>query len=97
MKKQAAAVFTKVSEWVAAGNLNTGFYSMERVERETEKAIGFKAQKSTEFGNLKPAICWMPKSKVQVVENDFYVNGPKTMFLIPAWLYSAKTDEGFVL
>lgn len=97
MKKQAAAVFTKVSEWVAAGNMKTGLYSLERVERETDKAIGFKAEKYTEFGNLKPTICWMPKSKLQQVENDFYQNGPAKMFLVPAWLYSAKTEEGFVL
>ena len=97
MKKQAAAVFKKTSEWVAAGNLNTGLYCLERVERETDKAIGFKAQKYTEFGNLKPAICWFPKSKLQVVENDFYLNGPKKMFLVPAWLYGIKVDEGYEL
>ena len=97
MKKQAAAVFTKTSEWVAAGNMNTGLYCLERVERETEKAIGFKAQKYTEFGNLKPAICWLPKSKLQVVENDFYTSGPAKMFLVPAWLYHLKTEEGFEL
>jgi hypothetical protein len=96
MKKQAAA-FTKVSEWIKAGNMQSGFYSLERVERETDKAIGFKAEKYNEFGNLKPAICWMPKSKVQTVANDFYVNGPAKMFLVPAWLYSAKSEEGFVL
>ncbi|CAB5278226.1 hypothetical protein IST455A_03650 [Burkholderia multivorans] len=97
MKKQAAAVFTKVSEWVAAGNMKTGLYSLERVERETEKAIGFKAEKYTEFGNLKPAICWIPKSKLQAVVNDFYTSGPTKMFLVPAWLYNIKTEEGFVL
>ena len=83
MKKQAAAVFKKTSEWVAAGNMNTGLYCLERVERETDKAVGFKAQKYTEFGNLKPAICWLPKSKLQVVENDFYTSGPARMFLVP--------------
>ena len=97
MKKQAAAVFKNTSEWVAAGNMNTGLYCLERVERETDKAVGFKAQKYTEFGNLKPAICWLPKSKLQVVENDFYTNGPAKMFLVPAWLYNIKTEEGFEL
>ncbi len=89
--------FTKVSEWIAAGNMASGMYVLERVERETDKAIGFKAEKYTSFGNLKPATCWMPKSKVQAVENDYYRNGPARMFLVPAWLYSAKTDEGFVI
>jgi hypothetical protein len=96
-KNHAKAAFTKVSEWVAAGNMATGFYCLEQVERETDKALGFKAETYTEFGKIKPAICWMPKSKVQAVANDFYFNGPAKMFLVPAWLYSAKTDEGFVL
>lgn len=97
MKKQAAAVFTKVSEWIAAGNMKSGYYSLERIECETEKAIGFKAEKYNEFGNLMPATCWIPKSKLQAVTNDFYVNGPAKMFLVPSWLYSAKSDDGFVL
>ena len=98
MKKQAA-VFKTTSEWVAAGlYMNTGLYCMEWVvERETKKAIGFKAQKYTECGTLKPAVCWFPKSKLQVVENDFYLNGPAKMFLVPAWLYGIKVDEGFEL
>lgn len=91
------APFAKISEWVAAGSLNTGFYLLERVERETERAIGFKAEKYTSFGNLKPATCWIPKSKVTAVDNDFYTKGVARMYLVPAWLYSAKSDEGFVL
>ncbi|ART61457.1 hypothetical protein CBP36_21045 (plasmid) [Acidovorax carolinensis] len=97
MKKKSPGVFKKVSEWIAAGNMRTGFYSLERVERETDKAVGFKAEKYTASGNLKSAICWIPKSKLQTVVNDYYIHGPAQMFLVPAWLYSAKVDEGFVL
>lgn len=96
MKKQAIT-FTKASEWVAAGNMETGLYALERVERETEKAVGFKAEKHTEFGRPYSTICWFPKSKLQEIENDFYTAGPAKMFLVPAWLYRAKTDEGFFL
>lgn len=96
MKTQQAN-FTKVSEWIAAGNMNSGLYVLEHVERETDKAIGFKAEKYNSYGNLKPATCWMPKSKVKAVENDFYTNGAARMYLVPAWLFSAKSDEGFVL
>lgn len=96
MKTQQAN-FTKVSEWIAAGNMNSGLYVLEHVERETDKAIGFKAEKYNSYGNLKPATCWMPKSKVKAVENDFYTNGPARMYLVPAWLFSAKSDEGYVL
>ena len=96
MKTQQAN-FTKVSEWIAAGNMNSGLYVLEHVERETDKAIGFKAEKYNSYGNLKPATCWMPKSKVKAVENDFYTNGPARMYLVPAWIFSAKSDEGYVL
>ena len=96
MKIQQAN-FAKVSEWIAAGGMNSGLYLLERVERETDKAIGFKAEKYNSCGNLKPATCWMPRSKVKAVENDFYTNGPARMYLVPAWLFSAKIDEGYVL
>lgn len=89
------AKFGKVSEWVAAGNLKTGLYILEKAARETEKAIGFTCEKFNEFGNLKPATCWFPKSKLQRVQNDFYRDGPPEMFLVPSWLYSAKSDEGY--
>ena len=98
-KKQPTPKFTKVSEWIAAGNMKSGLYCLERVARETDKAIGFVAEKYNEFGNLKPATCWVPKTQVQRVQNDFYTraDAPATMFLLTAWLYSARTDEGFVL
>lgn len=89
--------FNKVSEWIAAGNMKTGFYALEKVARETDRAIGFSAERYNEYGNLKPAICWIPKSKAIAVENDFYTNGPARMFLIPAWLYNAKTNDGYVI
>lgn len=95
--RRAVATFDKISEWVAAGNMETGFYALERVERTTEKAIGFKAEKYNEFGNLKQVICWIPRSQLKAVANDFYVNGPAEVFLVPAWLYGTKTSEGFLL
>ena len=96
MSKQTAK-FSKVSEWIAAGNMASGFYLMEGVERETEKAVGFKAQKFNAAAYLKPATCWIPKSQMQEVQNDFYTNGAARMFLLPAWLYSRKEVEGYVL
>lgn len=97
MTKKAAAVFTKISEWIAAGSLQSGFYMLERIERETEKAIGFQAEKYNAAGNLKPATCWIPKSQLQEVHNDFYTQGPVRMFLVPSWLYCRKDEEGYVL
>ena len=89
----------KVSEWVAQGGMASGTYLIENsVERETDKAVAFKAEKYNSFGNLKPALCWVPKSKLTPVVNDFYVNARAgLMYLMPHWLYSAKSDEGFVL
>jgi len=89
--------FLTVSEWVAAGCFKTGQYCLEKLVSETEKAFGFKAEKYNSAGNLKPVICWIPKSQVQIVRNDFYVTGPEKMFLLPAWLYLKKGDEGFIL
>ena len=89
--------FAKISEWIKAGNMATGLYSLERVEKETDKAVGFKAEKYNSCGNLKPATCWIPKALLQAVTNDYYTNAPARMFLVPHWLYSRKTDEGFVL
>jgi len=89
--------FKLVSEWVKAGNMATGFYLMENHERESDKAIAFKAQKFNSCANLKPATCWFQKSQVQEVENDFYTHGGKRMFLIPVWLYRSKEAEGYVL
>ena len=96
MKTQQADL-TKVSEWVAAGGMRSGLYVLEHVERETDKALGFKAEKYNSYGNLQPSVCWMPKSKVKVVANDFYTNGSSRMYLVPAWLFRAKSDEGYVL
>lgn len=96
-QKKAATIFTTVGEWVASGSMKTGFYALELVEAETEKAIGFKAEKFSQSGNLKPSVCWMPKSKLQEVANDYYDNGPARMFLVPEWLYNIKIGEGFVL
>lgn len=94
-----SAMYSNVSEWINAGNMKSGFYLLEKVERETEKAIGFKAEKYNSYGNLKPATCWMPKSKVQAIVNDFYtaLDAPATMYLVPDWLYNTKTAEGFVI
>ena len=90
--------FTKVSEWVKNGCFDTGMYLIERdVTKETEKAIGLAAEKVNSCGNLKPATCFLPKSKVLRVQNDFYINGPKEAFLIPEWLFKAKLAEGYSL
>lgn len=96
---QPVPVFRKVSEWIAAGNMNCGFYLLEGVGGESDLAIGFKAERYNEFGTLKPATCWVPKSKVQKVENDYYTapGSPSVMYLVPSWLYRARGDEGFIL
>ncbi|MCB1876267.1 MAG: hypothetical protein KDH88_09860 [Chromatiales bacterium] len=91
------ATFTKVSEWIAAGNMACGFYCFESPVRETDKAIGIQAQKFNAAANLKPATCWFPRSQIQEVENDYYTNGPVTMFLVPRWLYDRKVAEGYTL
>jgi len=89
-------IFSKTSEWVAAGNLKTGLVLIEcSVCSQTAKAIGFAAKKFNEFGTLKPRTAWFPKAYLQRVENDFYVNGPTVAYLVPQWLYSSKLSEGY--
>ena len=92
-----AKAFETVSEWQAAGGMETGFYVLERVKEESERAIGFVAQKYNGAGNLRPAVCWMPKCLLMKVKNDFYQHGPEIMYLVPCWLYNSRIDEGYEL
>lgn len=94
MKRQK---FSKVSQWIDGGNMATGLYLFETIEKESEKAIAVPAQKPNQFGFLKPCACWFPKSQIQEVENDFYINAPKRVFLVPDWLMKSKQNEGFEL
>lgn len=91
------APFATVRAWVEAGHLETGFYLLEQVARETEKAVGFTAQRFNAAANLVPGVCWIPKSQLRAVPNDFYTHGPATMYLVPAWLCQQRTAEGWVL
>lgn len=88
--------FAKISEWISAGNMASGWYLMEGVERETEKAVAFKAARGNAYGYLTSCMCWLPRSQMQEAENDFYVNGEARMFLVPDWLLRKKESEGFV-
>lgn len=90
--------FTKVSEYIAAKTMDTGLYLMENIVGETEKAVAFAVQKwNATATSTYVAKCWMPKSKIQKVENDFYIHGEKTMYLAPVWLIQTKQAEGFEL
>jgi hypothetical protein len=88
-------MFENISQWIHAGNMKTGLYVLEKMVRQTDKAMGFACAKFNDYGNLKPAVCWMPISRLQTVKNDYYVNGPPTMYLVPDWLYQMKTEEGY--
>lgn len=89
------AKFSKVSEWIAAGACETGFYMLENPDTISERALAFKANKRNEYGNAKPALCWVPKSQAKEVVNDFYIHAPSTVYLIPEWLYTSKCDDGY--
>lgn len=87
--------FSKVSEWIAAGNMASGMYCLETVRKETDKAVGFECMKGNDFGYMVKGICWLPKSQLQRVENDFYTDRlGATMWLCPEWLYRRKYNEG---
>src|SRR5699024_11723041 len=80
--------FKKVSEWVKSGGFNTGYYIMEfTVTKRSSKAFAVEALKANSYGNLKQALCWLPASQIQEVENDLYEaeGASKTFFAVPAW------------
>jgi hypothetical protein len=87
--------FTKISQWITAGGMDTGFSLIEGVAKESQKAIGFKAEKWNRAGNLYQAVVWFPKSKAVVVENDYYEQAADTLYLFPNWLFEAKRADGY--
>lgn len=91
--------FTKVSEWVEAGVMSTSYLALENeVVKETEKAIAFKVMKtkSCGFGGLIESVCWLPKSSVMRVVNDFYtVDAPNYMYLVKHNILSKKIKDGY--
>jgi len=86
--------FKTVSEYIAAGSLATGMFLLESPVAETEKAVAFEAVKFNSYGNPYAGKAWLPKSQLTKVENDFYTNGPKEMFICPGWLYSKNFQGG---
>lgn len=95
-----AAFFShdSIKAYVEAGGMKTGFYVLEKVVSETERAISFEARKFNKMGNEYKCECWLPKSQLQKMRNDFYVNSaPEAMYLVRAWLYDAKANEGYYL
>lgn len=98
LSKNDASKFTRVSEWVEAGGLSTGWsHLLLPVVKSSDKAVGFQGlRKNLSATSLNPAIIWLPLSQVVKVEDDFYdckVEGQN--YLVPHWLISAKEDEGF--
>lgn len=91
--------FTRVSQWIEAGHIDSGFDILGDVAGETPKAIGFHAEKWNRAANLFKTIAWFPKSQITRLENDYYTDPshPKVYFMIPNWLLKAKRDEGYEL
>jgi hypothetical protein len=81
--------FTKVSEYIAAGAMQTDWFLIEELPQgETEKALAFSAIKFNSYGNPYLGKAWVPKSQILELVNDFYTNdAPEKMFLCPGWLY----------
>lgn len=93
----ASTRFSKVSQWIAAGSSRAGFHLLEDVADESETAIGFDAHVTVSGGRSKLVVCWLPKSELIEVINDYYAIGPAVMFLVPGWLYRQKRGEGIEL
>lgn len=102
MKPKGVSVerFKRVSEWVAKGAMKTGFYlfSANNVANQSDKAVALKCTRFTSSGNAYEGVAWLPKSVCQQVEDDFYDDTKGTSaWLVPEWLTTKKTAEGFYL
>ena len=93
--KMAKAKFTKISDWLEAGAMDSGFSLIEGVAKETQNAIAFNAEKWNRAANLYKTIVWFPKSQAVVVENDYYEKADKVLYLFPNWLFDAKRTDGY--
>ncbi len=80
------ATIKTVSEYLALGGLALGML-LESPTKETEKAMAFPATKFNSHGNPYQGTCWLPKSQLVKIANDFYTTGPAEMFICPTWLY----------
>ena len=87
------AKFKLVSEWISAGALSSGWAYYEAA-RETEKAVGVVAERFNAAGNPVEGMAWFPKSQLLAVSNDFYRDGHKAGWLIPAWLLESRRNQG---
>ena len=88
---------TTVSEYISKGGMKLDMYLLESPARETEKALGFPCVQFSSYGNPYNGIAWIPKSQISKVENDFYTEGPKEMYLCPGWLYKKAFKGGEVM
>ena len=86
-----------VSQYLNEGGMSLNLVLLESPSKETEKALAFPCVKFNSNGNAYNGLAWLPKSQLTKVENDFYTNGEKTMFLCPEWLYSKNFSGGEVL
>lgn len=85
--------FTKISEWIAAGQGDSG-YSWLRHEMEEERRIAFRATRTDAAGQYA-ALCWIPKGVICSVENDVYPHEPKILYLVPNWVCTSRKKEGY--
>jgi len=87
-----------VSEWIKSNGISTSSLVEAAVAKTSDKAIAFACKKINDYGKEVSALCWMPKSKISAMENDFYTDKlGTTMYSVPKWLYSAKAAEGFLI
>lgn len=67
-----------------------------QVAKTTEKAVAVKATKVGER-NTWETLAWFPRSQVELVQNDFYINIQADFVLVPDWLLQRKKAEGLDL
>lgn len=84
-----------VSEWILRGALKTNWMPYTCPVKETERAYAFKTDKFNSYGNLKENIMWIPKSKIIVMENDYYTDGIDKYYFVHLDFLNKKRNEGY--
>lgn len=93
--------FLKLSQWLSAGAERTTIHLCELVVKKESKAAYLvacfkRAQDGTNCFAYSET--WLPKSQVQIVENDLYTSkNDLTSLLVSGFIKEAKEKDGYLL
>ena len=93
------APFDRISDWLRAGNLDSGYQVVSNSVEETGRSIGFPGKRkrpSSKFGEY--AVVFIKRTMLKSVIDDFYQPKAKDSYLVPVWyIRSLEHDEDLYL